>query len=296
MTTEILCIGSALWDLIGRAPGRMAPGADLPGRILRVPGGVALNVAFGLVRLGLSPRLLSAIGRDSDGETLMEEVARRGIDVSLVHRPDDLPTDRYMAIECADGLMAAIADARSLEVTGRAILDPLVDGRLARPDAPFEGLAFLDGNLPMPLMAEIVDRAWLTAADLRIAPASPGKAERLSPCLDLPRATIYLNRQEAGLLLGAEQPDAPGAARALAAESRARIVVTDGARPAAISTFSRATVTATPPKVSEERRVTGAGDMFVAAHIAAERAGRGDNDALSDALAAAARHVSGEDT
>ena len=47
---DILCIGAMLWDVIGRAPRRMAPGADVPGRIRHIPGGVALNVALALAR------------------------------------------------------------------------------------------------------------------------------------------------------------------------------------------------------------------------------------------------------
>ena len=52
---DVLCIGAMLWDVIGRAPRRMAPGADVPGRIRHIPGGVALNVAVALARWGLEP-------------------------------------------------------------------------------------------------------------------------------------------------------------------------------------------------------------------------------------------------
>ncbi|HFQ15736.1 MAG TPA: kinase, partial [Rhodobacteraceae bacterium] len=55
---DILCIGSVLWDVIGRSPGRLAPGADVPGRISRLPGGVAMNIAMMLARFGLTPALL----------------------------------------------------------------------------------------------------------------------------------------------------------------------------------------------------------------------------------------------
>ena len=45
---DVLCIGAVLWDVIGRSPAPMAPGADVPGRIRHLPGGVALNVAMDL--------------------------------------------------------------------------------------------------------------------------------------------------------------------------------------------------------------------------------------------------------
>ena len=43
---DILCIGSVLWDIIGRSATSMRLGSDVPGRITRLPGGVALNMAM----------------------------------------------------------------------------------------------------------------------------------------------------------------------------------------------------------------------------------------------------------
>ena len=68
MTTapQILCIGSVLWDIIGRSASHMRQGSDVPGRITRIPGGVVLNIAMTLARFGMRPVLLSAIGQDAD--------------------------------------------------------------------------------------------------------------------------------------------------------------------------------------------------------------------------------------
>ena len=35
--TQILCIGSVLWDVIGRSASHMRQGSDVPGRITRLP-------------------------------------------------------------------------------------------------------------------------------------------------------------------------------------------------------------------------------------------------------------------
>ena len=133
---DILCIGSVLWDMIGRAPVQMRLGADIPGRITRLPGGVAMNIAMTLARFGQFPALLSAIGRDSEGDELIDAAARMGLITDHVYRDGGLPTDRYMAIEDSGGLIAAIADARALEAAGDAILRPLADGRLGTAGAP----------------------------------------------------------------------------------------------------------------------------------------------------------------
>ena len=290
---DILCIGAALWDIVGRSPRDMRVGSDVPGRISRLPGGVALNIAMTLVRFGLRPALLSAIGRDVDGDALIDDATRRGIVAGHVHRPDTDPTDLYMAIEGANGLIAAIADAHTLEAAGDRILAPLADGTLGTAASPWTGPVALDGNLTTTLLAEIASSPLFAAADLRVAPASPGKADRLACLISRPNATLYVNLEEAGTLTGAHHASSQDAAAALVAQGAARVLVTDGARSATLATASGA-LTREPPRVVQAR-VTGAGDTFMAAHIAAEIGGATPHDALERALGAAALYVSGVD-
>ena len=194
---DILCIGSVLWDIIGRTSSAMRVGSDVPGRITRLPGGVALNIAMTLARFGLTPTLLSAIGKDDEGTDLLRACAARGVLTDLIYISEDLPTDRYMAIEGANGLIAAIADAHSLEATGEKILAPLSDGRL---QVPYRGAIALDGNLTVALLSQIATSEVFADAQLHVAPASPGKAERLQPFITAGRGTLYVNLEEAGLL------------------------------------------------------------------------------------------------
>ncbi|QFT80966.1 Pseudouridine kinase [Roseovarius sp. THAF27] len=289
---EILCIGSVLWDIIGRAPSAMRPGADVPGRITRGPGGVALNIALSLAHFGLRPALLSAVGRDAPGEELLALCAARGLDTSHVWRASELPTDQYMAIEGAGGLVAAIADAHSLEAAGDRILAPLHDGTLGSAVHPHNGPIALDGNLTTALLTQIAHDPAFSAADLRIAPASPGKAERLLPFLQTGRGILYVNLEEAGILCGRAFASAARVAEALIARGAARAIVTNGAAPAA-DAGPDGVLTGQPPPVLVTR-VTGAGDTFMAAHIAAECTGASRATALDRALQAAATHVSSE--
>ncbi|WP_202075908.1 PfkB family carbohydrate kinase [Pseudooceanicola pacificus] len=289
---RILCIGAVLWDIIGRSASHMRQGSDVPGRITRLPGGVAMNIALAAARSGLQPVLLTAIGRDPEGEELLAACTRLGMDMSHVYRSDDLPTDRYMAVEGANGLIAAIADAHSLEAAGDKILRPLTDGTLGSARAPHDGLIALDGNLTLPLLRDIAASPAFAAARLAVAPASPGKAERLRPFLGHATATLYVNLEEAGLLCQAEFPDSAAAARALVARGAARAVVTDGGR-AASDAGRHGTVSLLPPAVMVTR-VTGAGDTFMAAHLAAEAAGPDPQGAMERALATAAAYVSGD--
>lgn len=286
--TEILCIGSVLWDVIGRSTVAMRQGSDVAGRITRLPGGVALNIAMTLARFGMRPVLLSAIGRDAEGDELMAACAARGLVTDMVYRSDDLPTDVYMAVEGANGLIAAIADAHSLEAAGAKILAPLSDGRI---EAPYSGPVALDGNLTVDLLSEIATSPLLATADLRVAPASPGKAERLMPFLRAGRGTLYVNLEEAGLLCNHSYATSAEAAQALLDRGAARVLVTDGGNPASEGN-NDSIITQTPRDVLVTR-VTGAGDTFMAAHIAAEAQGAERGDALARALEAAAIYVSG---
>lgn len=290
---DILCIGSVLWDIVGRAPGPMVFGADVPGRIRRIPGGVALNIAMGVRRFGMRPALISAVGRDAEGEALIAACGEMGLNCEFVLRDAALPTDRYMAVEDANGLVAALADAHSLEAAGARILAALEDGRLGSAEAPYGGPIALDGNLTEALLTEIAARPAFARADLRVAPASPGKAVRLRPLIGHPGATFYVNLEEAGLILGTVFTSAERAAEAMVAAGVARALVTDGANRAAEG-GAAGVIAAHPPEVTVAR-VTGAGDTFMAAHVAADTRGLSREAALEAALGAAATYVSGHD-
>lgn len=289
---DILCIGSVLWDVIGRSASHMRAGSDVPGRITRLPGGVAMNIAMTLRRFGMTPALLTAIGRDAEGDELMAEADQMGLVCDCVYRSDDLPTDVYMAIEGANGLIAAIADAHSLEAAGQKILRPLSDGRLGSAAKPFVGSVALDGNLTTELLGTIAASPLFAACDLRVAPASPGKAARLLALMGRPATTFYVNLEEAGLLCQTTFDSAAQAAKAVLQRGAHRVLVTDGGADAAEATHDDV-ITLRPPQVLVTR-VTGAGDTFMAAHIASEAQGLDRKAALDRALKAAATYVSGE--
>ena len=289
---EILCIGSVLWDVIGRSTQAMQAGSDVPGRVTRLPGGVAMNIAMTLRRFDLRPALLSVVGQDSEGVELIRKAEALDLNMNFLYRSEDLPTDQYLAIEGSNGMIAAVADAHSLEAVGDKILAPLENGLLGTAERPFEGLIALDGNLTLALLAQIAASPLFTKCDLRIAPASPGKAERLLPLLGHKGATLYVNVEEAELLCQQSFSDAQVAAQTLVARGSNRVLVTHGPKVAALAD-SQVCVLATPPAVLPSR-VTGAGDTFMAAHIAAELRGLRGVKALQSASNSAAAYVAGK--
>jgi sugar/nucleoside kinase (ribokinase family) len=279
-TETILCVGAAHWDVIGRAEAPLAPGADVPGHVLRRPGGVAANVARFLAGLGQPAALAAVIGADAEGAALVATLEAAGVDCARMMRAGTR-TDVYLAIEAADGgLHAAVADCRGLESVG---------ADLAASAAAAGGPLVVDGNLPETALARIAKTR--TVGEIALLAASPDKAARLGAAAG-PRARFYGNRTEAEALCGRPFRDSAAAVGALVARGFAGALVSDGAGNAAVAAPD-GIVQRAPPRV-DVRSVTGAGDMLAAAHLAALARGLGPGDALAFALAAAARHISGD--
>jgi len=292
--TDIICIGSVLWDVIGRCPDQMKHGFDRAGHIRRYPGGVAYNIAKALINLNLHPTLITSLGHDAEGDELIQSCDRDGIRTDLIYRNPNAHTDVYMAIEDVNGVVAAIADAHSLEQAGSQILQPLCDGTLGSALAPYSGIAVLDGNLTETLLKQISTMPEFSVCDLRVVPASPGKAQRLNCFLQCGKAAFYVNRIEAEIICDMRFSSSIKAANALIKLGAARAIVTDGPDPVADALQDEQTLTAPVRQVSTLAKVTGAGDVFVAAHIHAEINGFSRTDALLAGVHAAADHVAGK--
>jgi pseudouridine kinase len=283
---DILCVGAAHWDRIGRSPWRIAPGGDVPGTVTRSPGGVALNIALGVAVEGMRPALLASVGTDAQGAELIAAAVAAGIDCTHVHRMPGRSTDLYLAIEGPQGLVAAVADSGTLEAGASAMTAPFARGGAL---TAWAGPLVLDGNLPVSVLARLIQHPGLSASPLCLVPASPAKAARLRGLLGHPRLTIHGNVIEAAALTGKDVTDAESGAQALRALGFARAVVTDGAGMAADAGRAHF-VTRKPPKVAV-RRVTGAGDRFIAAHIVATIRGASPEEALAIALERSADFV-----
>jgi fructokinase len=73
---KVVCFGEILWDLF-------------PGD--RKPGGAPMNVAFHLKKLGVEPQLITAVGTDQNGASLLDHLSQNGISSGSVQQ-SVLPT------------------------------------------------------------------------------------------------------------------------------------------------------------------------------------------------------------
>jgi len=265
---DILCIGSCGWDILGFAGLPMYPGDDVPGRIHMAPGGVAHNICRQLQSLEISATLASVIGTDALGNALMDTVLSVLGDATCILR-SGTPTALYLALESPGGLLGAVASTTILEERSIALLDHADRHRFVVQDGL--PIVLIDGNLAREGYAHIHDNHLFAGHRIVVAAASPAKADRLRHVC--PRdVTIYANREEATRVCNESCGFAAAvdAARALCTLGFVRAIVTDGPNPAA-DVCADWSVTACP-KAGKPVRWTGAGDRFLAHHIAFDTA------------------------
>ena len=113
---NVVVVGGANLDIVGKALQLLAPGDSTPGQTLISRGGVARNVAENLARLGLDTQLYSAVGLDTGGRTLCQETQASGVGIQKIYYSPTLPTAQYLSLVQPNGsLHAAVNDMRVLE-------------------------------------------------------------------------------------------------------------------------------------------------------------------------------------
>lgn len=198
---RVLVVGSLNMDtLIESADFPVPDGATVVDRLERCPGGHAGNCATALAALGFSVRLLASVGEDEDGDSLVEDLAARGIDVSRIQRRPAqtgqvfIPTARgshFMLLwRGANDLLSIDVENEIVDFSASAVVlfDP--------PVAVLDGFARLEKGAGLPVIY------WcpgpVNARD------GAGIVRRLLPALDV----IIVNRAEREHLGAALQPRA----------------------------------------------------------------------------------------
>lgn len=268
----IVCVGGVVADRVVCLDGPPVAGTSNPGSVVSSPGGVARNVAENLGRLGYRPALVSVIGDDTVGTSLVSGVRAVGVDARGVRTVPAEPTAEYLAILAPDGELV-------LGVAVMAILDALTPADVDAAWPAGGGWVVLDCN-PRP---EVLAHALARARDddgvrLVVVAVSAPKVLRLPA--DLTGIDIlFCTRDEAQAWLAAcgDAPgdDAPAAelAAALRASGARAVVVTLGAAGAlALDGDGVVEVPGEPVAVVD---VTGGGDALVAGTVSAIVEGAG---------------------
>lgn len=255
-----IILGAAHIDRIGYASSAAAA-TSAPGRVHVGFGGVAYNIAVGLAALGEDVELVTAIGSDSDGQTLLQDLVSRSIGTSCVSVVPDRATATYHAIINRDGmLLGAVAD---MEIYEQLTSDHLI--RFA-PQIVDAGLVFVDANLPLETLRWIagLDRSGILVANT----VSTAKAVRLLPILDR-LDLLFTNRDEALALVAGTPASAMNAdtcAVTLCELGVMAAIVSCGAGPISVGRRSREVCALSVPAAIPVDE-TGAGDALVAGTV-----------------------------
>lgn len=286
----VVVVGGANVDIKARSAAPAIPRTSNPGHTATTPGGVARNIAENLARLGTPTQLIAALGRDPHGERLLADTREAGVQLDHVHRSDH-PTGTYTAVLDADGeLVLAVADMTATDDLRPEHL------RQARELITHAALLVLDGNLPAPVTAHLLDLARAAQVRVVLDPVSVPKATRLLPLLGAGRPIFALtpNRDELQALTGletAEDAALPEAADLLHDRGVLHVWIRLGSRGSLLSSRGPDTARALetlPADPAEVRDVTGAGDAMLAAFAHALLAGHSPAGAARHGHAAAA--------
>jgi pseudouridine kinase len=258
---KVACIGAVHIDLKARLTGEAHPGTSNPARTVRTPGGVAGNVARNLGRLGLPVTLISIVGDDAAGRSLLGELHAASVDTSGVQRSTGPPTASYLAVLDREGrLLLAAADMEVYE-----LLDPAWADRAGHALGEFDAWV-LDANLPAATIARLIRHAG--QALLLADPVSVPKAPRLAAALSR-LDVLFPDRAEAFTLAGLPPEGGASVVAAAAAILRRgvrRVVVSLGSRGAYLD--DGVLPRQVPPLPARSVvDVTGAGDAQIAGYL-----------------------------
>jgi pseudouridine kinase len=254
---RIVCIGGANLDRKARGKQKVRLHSSNPVTITESCGGVARNIAENLGRLGSSVTLISCVGEDKEGEWILQETKRHGVDVSQVWRLPARRTGTYTALLDIDGEM--VVSLANMDIYDALTPEMFADkwSHIAAARA-----VFLDTNLPADCLAYIIERCRTENIPLFVDPVSSAKARKLPERLDGVDA-ILPNREEAELLAGmpiASVEECAEACRRIRERGVKRVVVTMGEQGVYYQSAEQAEHLA--PYPTDVVDVTGAGDAF----------------------------------
>ncbi len=194
MAGYALIVGGANLDLLGATAGALAMGDSNPGRIRASPGGVARNVAENLARLGVVAHLLSAVGNDAFGASVLAATAQAGVHVDQCWQLPLAATSTYLSLHGPNGDMV-------VAINDMGILDSITPALLSRQAVLFSkaSVIVVDCNLSTQALGWICSK--FANKPIVVDAVSAHKCGRIQSWLGSVH-TLKLNQLEAGTLSG----------------------------------------------------------------------------------------------
>ena len=188
----VTVIGAANYDIVGRSAAPLIAEDSNPGSIQVCAGGVGRNIAENLARIGVSVKLISALGDDISGNKVSEISTAAGVDMNHCYIKPNGHTSTYMAILENSGEM-------NVAMSDMGILNEMPLEHIGKKQMIISNseLIVLDANLTQTMLEYIL--ANFTDCRLFIDPVSVSKAHHIKRHMGA-FDTIKANRFEAEVL------------------------------------------------------------------------------------------------
>ena len=249
-------IGGTNIDIGGMPDTALVDKDSNPGKTVFSLGGVGRNIAHNMRLLGLSVKLITAVGDDIYAHQIMESCEELGIEMQDSIKISNENTSTYLYIADQNGdMQLALSDMRIYDhITPEYIQNKLELINRGR-------LVVIDTNLPAQTIEYICDKS---RTPVFVDPVSGKKAEKLFPVLDKLYA-ITPNQYEAQVLSGVtikNDADLAAAADAILGKGVKNVFITLGEKGVYCANETEKFMVAglTANAVS----ATGAGDSFMA--------------------------------
>lgn len=192
-TKYVVTIGGANMDILGTAHSAWVMGDSNPGSIHCAPGGVARNVAENLARLGHTAHLISAVGDDAFGRSLLGATREAGVLTHACAVLAQRSTSTYLCVHNPQGDLA-------LAVNDMDIVNSITPSFLVQHAALIKQarMLMLDCNLSANALAWLLAQAH---APVVVDAVSGTKSQRIKAYLSHV-TTLKVNQSEAQTLSG----------------------------------------------------------------------------------------------
>ncbi len=186
-------IGGANMDIHGRSDSQLIMRDSNPGTLHMSLGGVCRNICENLARLGEDVRLISVVGDDVYGRSILEGCALAGIDVSGVRVLAGERSSSYVSLMDGDGdMLLAMSDMHIIKKLDAHLVDESRDMLCGAE------IVVCDGNLSVSTVRRLTE---VCPAPLYVDPVSTAWARELAPVIGR-FDTVKPNRMELAALTG----------------------------------------------------------------------------------------------
>ena len=258
--------GAAIMDVLARPvnPSVFRTGSIPAKGITMRTGGDAMNEAKALSSLGNPVRLISKLGRDTAGDTIMAECTMSHIDTSCIRRSGDIPTSVNIVLVDDQGERHFITSPRGTlrNLYPEDIPDSALEGSKFFCFASIFVSPFFDNAALTDLFRRVKDQKMTLCADMTKCKNKETLAD-MKECLSL-LDYVFPNYEEAALLTG--ETDLDDIADAFLQCGVKHVVIKNGSRGCFIKTNQERWEI---PAYSGAKCIdtTGAGDTFTACFL-----------------------------